>query len=129
MDTIGLVLSAVVHSAHVQDRSGAELVLEKAASQTSCHRLKKVWADGGYSGEKLAKLASKLGIELEVVKRSDEAKHKFVVLPRRWVVERTHSWLTNYRRLAREYERRCETAESFIYMAMSHLLLRRLAKL
>lgn len=128
VDTLGLVLAAVVHSASLQDRAGAELVLAQAATATSCHRLKKVWADGGYTGPHLQQLAAKYGWELEIVKRNDD-QTGFVVLPKRWIVERTLSWLTNYRRLAREYERLAQTAESFIYIAMCHLMLHRLTKL
>lgn len=127
VDTLGLIIVAVVHSAALADRAGAELVLEQAATQTSCLRLRKVWADGGYTGANLKQLAARYGWELEVIKRSDD-QSGFVVLPRRWVVERTLSWLTNYRRIAKEYERLAKTAETFIYMAMCHLLLHRLVK-
>lgn len=64
---------------------------------------------------------------LEIVKRSDEVKG-FQVLPRRWVVERTFAWLNNYRRLSKDYEQVPETSEAFIYVAMTHLMVRRLAK-
>lgn len=128
VDTQGLILAVVVHNADESEQAGAVQVLERAAPQTNCRRLKRIWADGGYRGAKLQELAAKFDWQLEIVKRTDNP-HSFVVLPRRWVVERTFSWLTNYRRLAKEYERTPESAETFIYVAACHLLLHRLAKL
>ncbi len=127
VDTIGLVVEAVVTSASVQDRDGAKLVLQPAATQK---RLKLVWADGAYAGEleewvKDLRPTNKLA--LEIVKRDPEQKG-FVVLPRRWVVERTFSWVGRNRRMSKDYEALPETSEQMIYLSMIRLMLARLAK-
>ncbi len=91
-------------------------------------RLKKIWADGAYTGEKLAGwLEEQGGWELEIVERYREAKG-FEVLPKRWIVERTFSWLIRNRRLSKDYERLVQTSEAFIEVAMIRLILRRLAR-
>jgi putative transposase len=89
-------------------------------------RLAKIWADGQYTGPLVGWVSDKLGACLEIVKRSDDVSG-FVVQPRRWVVERTFAWLGRYKRLVRDYELCPEHSESMIYVAMTHLLLRRLA--
>jgi putative transposase len=123
VDTIGLLLAVVVHAADLQDRDGAKLVLHKL--QGRCPRLRLIWADGGYAGQ-LVEWAHQLGgWLLEIVKRPQESR--FVVLPRRWVVERTFAWLGRHRRLSKDYEALPETSEAFIYIAMTQLMLRRLA--
>jgi putative transposase len=89
-------------------------------------RLKKIWADGAYAGEKLAGWLEKQGgWELEIVERDREAK-AFEVLPKRWIVERTFSWLIRNRHLSKDYERLVQTSETFIEVAMIRLILRRL---
>lgn len=128
VDTLGLLLICVVHSASVQDRAGAKLVL---CSITDEHpNLGLIWADGGYANSVDASLIGwadqELGIRLEVVKRNDDVKG-FHVLPRRWVVERTLGWLTRCRRLCRDYERTITHAEDFIKIAMIRLMAARLA--
>jgi putative transposase len=125
VDVLGLVLVAVVHPADVQDRDGAKLVLEKVKDKLP--RLALIWADGGYAGQLIAWVKTTCNWVLEIVKRSDDMKG-FVVLPRRWVVERTFAWLGKYRRLSKDYEALPETSEAMIYAAMTHLMLRRLAK-
>ena len=101
VDTLGLVLLTVVHGANVQDRDGARLVLEKAKG---CFpRLQKIWADGGYAGQLIGWVQAMCGWVLEIIKRSDVAKG-FVLLPRRWVVERTFGWLGRHRRLSKDYQ-------------------------
>ena len=127
VDTMGLVLAVVVHSASIQDRAGAKLVLQQIA--TSFTRLVLIWADGGYSGELLdwvRGLRAYRRIRLEIVKRFDQ-QVGFVVLPKRWIVERTFGWLNRYRRLSKDYERLPATSETMIYVAMTRLMLRRLA--
>jgi putative transposase len=126
VDTLGLMLLVVVHSAGIQDRDGAKLVLERGKSLWP--RLQLVWADGGYAGKLVDWTWSVCGWILQIVKRSDDAKG-FVVLPRRWVVERTFAWLSNYRRLSRDYEFRPETGEAMAQVAMIHVMLRRLTRL
>ena len=126
VDTIGLLLLVVVHSAGTQDRDGAREVLAPLAHAMT--KLRKIWADGIYTGglaEWLRDLRARNRIELEIVKRTDDAKG-FVVLPRRWVVERTFAWLSFHRRLSKDYEYLPETSEAFIRISMIRLMLARL---
>ncbi len=127
VDTDGLILKVRVHAASVQDRDGATLVLDQI-DEPLC-KLELIWADGGYAGDKLAGwMAGRFGarpLRLEIVRRSD-TQIGFVVLPRRWVVERTFGWLGNFRRLSKDYEFRTDSSEAFIFLAASLLLLARL---
>jgi putative transposase len=128
VDTLGMVVAAVVHSAGVQDRDGAKLVLKKLVGRFP--RLEKILADGIYNGG-IAEWAQELGgwiFELVVrPKEEDEGEKKeFQVLKWRWIVERTFAWLGRYRRLSKDYEGTEESSESWIYIAMTHLMLRRL---
>ena len=127
VDTLGLILAVVVHPANIQDRDGARLVLGKLTQAFGWLRL--IWVDGGYAGNALARwlkaLLPRRGLRLEVVKRTE--LHTFKILPRRWVVERTFGWLSNYRRLAKDYEFRTEHSEAMILIAATRLMLRRLA--
>ena len=92
-------------------------------------RLKKIWADGAYTGEKLAGWCKERGgWELEIVERSSADTEGFAVLPHRWIVERTFGWLMRNRRLSKDYERKVQTSEAFIEVAMIRLILRRLAR-
>jgi putative transposase len=126
VDTLGLPLSVYVTSADVQDRVGARCIL--AGLKPFVPRLKKIWADGAYAGEKLAGwLEEQGGWELQIVER-DRGVKGFEVLPRRWIVERTFSWLIRNRRLSKDYERLVQTSETFIKVAMIRLMLRRLAR-
>jgi putative transposase len=123
VDTVGLLLGVVVHAAHIQDRDGAKLVFERAWRKFPT--LRRVWADGGYAGKLIAWLQTLCGWVLEIVKRSDDVKG-WVLLPRRWVVERTFAWLSQCRVLARDYEYHPETSEAWVQIGMIHLMLRRL---
>jgi putative transposase len=128
VDTLGMVVSAVVHSAGIQDRDGAKYVLEKMVGRFP--RLKKILADGIYNGG-IAEWAKRVGgWILAVVARPadepEEEKKKFKVLKWRWIVERTFAWLGRYRRLSKDYEGSTESSECWIYIAMTHLMLRRL---
>lgn len=126
VDTLGLILSVVVHSASIQDRDGAKLVLEKARW---FGWLSKIWADGGYAGalvQWVRKARLGRGARLEIVSKAPGA---FQVLPKRWIVERTHAWLSRYRRLARDYEEFTTHSEAFTYVAASAMMTRRLAKI
>ena len=126
VDTLGLALSVHVTPASVQDRAGARLLL--VGLKPLVPRLRKIWADGAYGGEKLAKWCEQQGgWELEVVERDREVEG-FRVLPKRWIVERTFGWLRRDRRLARDYERKVQTSETLIEVAMIRLILRRLAR-
>ena len=130
VDSQGLLLEAVVHSADIQDQDGARLVLAQGKHREGgkyVRRLKLVWVDGKYSGQLVDWVQKAYGWTLEVVKRAKDAKG-WVVLPRRWVIERTFGWLGRYRRLSRDYEGLLLTSEVLIYSAMVHLMLRRLAR-
>ena len=124
VDTLGLLLCVVVHAANVQDRDGAKLVLAKAHG--SFPELRLIWADGGYAGKLIDWCMRVCGWVLEIVRRSDAAKG-WVLLPRRWVVERSNAWMARSRRLARDYERLSETLEGLHYVAFSILMLRKAA--
>src|SRR6266436_2490183 len=126
VDTLGLLLNVVVHPADVQDRDGARLVLDQ---RTRClfPFIECVFADAGYQGPKAAAAIAKTGAwTLEIVKRNE--LHRFVVLPKRWVVERTLAWISRNRRLARDFERYARSAAAFIRLAMIRIMLRRLTK-
>ena len=126
VDTLGLLLSALVLTADIQDRDGAKLLFAKVKG---CFpRLKLVWADGGYAGKLVEWVKEFCDWVLEIVKRTDDMKG-FVLLPHRWVVERTFGWLNRWRRLSKDYERLTDTSEALIYATMSRLMLRRLAKI
>ena len=125
VDTIGLIIAVVVHTATIQDPAGAKLVLAKVA--TGFPRLRLIWADGGYQDKIETWVKEKLHCLVQIIKRSDKAKG-FQVLPRRWVVERTFAWLDRYRRLSKDYEFLPATAEALIQVAMIHLMTRRLAR-
>jgi transposase len=124
-DTLGLLVGAIIHTADIQDRDGAPAVL--ASIRSSFPWLRHVFADGGYAGEKLeAALNGKGDWTLEIVKRSDTAKG-FVLLPRRWVVERTFAWFGRNRRLAKDFEATIESATAWLLLASTQLMTRRLA--
>ncbi|MFQ5436493.1 MAG: IS5 family transposase [Anaerolineae bacterium] len=124
VDTIGLILCVIVTAASVQDRDGAKQVFE--ALRARFPRLKLIWADGGYRGQLIDWVKTQFNWLLEIVKRPDGVSG-FQVLPRRWVVERTFGWLGKYRRLSRDYEGLIQTSEALIYVAMTHIMVRRLA--
>lgn len=109
VDTLGLLLKAKVLTANIQDRDGAKLLLTEIKEQMP--RLQIIWADGGYRGKLILWIAAQCLWMLEVVKRNDQLK-KFVVLPKRWIVERTFSWLNRNRRLSKDYERKPESSEA-----------------
>jgi len=124
-DTIGLPVAMVVHPANIQDRDGAPLVMARVRSLYPW--LHHVFADGGYAGDKLKRALDDLGTWIiEIVKRSDAAKG-FVLLPRRWVVERTFAWLNRNRRLAKDVEATIESSVTWLYIASVKLMSRRLA--
>ena len=124
VDTLGLVLRVVVTSAAVQDRDGARLLLEQLPG--FCKKLRLIWVDGGYRGQLLDWVVSRFRFRLQLVLRSDDQKG-FVVLPRRWVVERTFAWLYHHRRLVNDYECLPASSEAFIYIAMTRIMVRRFA--
>ena len=122
----GLPIPVFVHSAAIQDRDGAILVLDKIRRRFPWLEL--IWADGGYNAWQVdAAVAKMQRLRLEIVKRNDDMKG-FVVLPRRWVVERTFSWFGRNRRLAKDFENFAETLATFVTLASIQLALRRLAR-
>jgi putative transposase len=125
-DTEGNMVGLTVHPADIQDRDGAVSVI--ASIRRLYPWLRHLFADGGYAGEKLTDALADLGKwTLEIVKRSDTAKG-FVLLPRRWVVERTFAWLNRCRRLAKDFEATITSAVAWVYIAHIRTLTRRLAK-
>ena len=132
VDTLGLVLIALVTAASVQDREGAKQVLQalfdriKQSKFSRWCRLKLIWADGGYRGELIDWVKHTLGWTLQIVEKLG-GQVGFQVLPKRWIVERTLAWLNRQRRLSKDYERLPATSEAFVYVAMIRLMLRRLA--
>jgi len=154
VDTESLVLEVRVHSAEVPDEDGIRLLLEPARDRL--RRLWHLWVDAGYQGRGRRWAEEVLGVSVEVVRKpkkkplpekvakvwteewAKEGKEVnwqrvmpprgFRVLPRRWVVERTFAWICHNRRMAKDYERLCATAEAFVYAAMTRLMVRRLAR-
>lgn len=123
VDTLGMMIMLVVHSAAVQDRDGAKLVLTK---MKDCFpRMQLIWADGGYAGQLIEWVRSLTNWVLQIVKRSDDVKG-FKVLPKRWIVERTFGWLNRYRRLSKDYETLVESSEAQIHLAMINVMIQRL---
>ena len=126
VDTLGLPLSIYVTPADVQDRAGARCLL--TGLKPLVPRLKKIWADGAYGGEPLREWCRGEGDwDPEVVGR-DGGASGFRVIPKRWIVERTFSWIGRNRRMGRDYERKVQTSEALIEVAMIRHVLRRLAK-
>jgi len=118
VDTEGLPLRVVVHSAAIQDRDGAALVFDRIRQR----------ADGGYNaGQVKRAAAAQPPLRVEIVKRPDDSSG-FIVLPRRWVVERTFSWFGRNRRLAKDYENLADTLAAFITLACIQIAIRRLAR-
>jgi len=124
VDTLGLLLNVFVASGDIQDRDAAIPLLGR--TRRLFPFIERIFADGGYQGEKTANAVAKTGAwKLEIVKRSD--LHRFVVLPKRWIVERTFAWISRNRRLTRDFERHVRKAAAFVRLAMIRLMLRRLA--
>jgi len=127
VDTLGLIITVFVSAANSTDRDGLMQVLTRYF-ESGYSRLRKLWVDGGYRGDELKawvrSLKQTYKIDLEVVERDGKG---FQLVKRRWVVERTFAWLLNFRRLSKDYEQLTQSSEAFIHIAMTHLLLRRLA--
>lgn len=127
VDAEGLPLRVVVHSAGLQDRDGAALVLNRI--RTRFPWLQLVWADAGYDARQVkAAVAAIPVLGMEIVRRNDNVRG-FKVQPRRWVVERTFAWIGRNRRLAKDYENLATTLAAFVAIAAISLALRRLARL
>jgi putative transposase len=155
VDTEGFVLKAKVHSAKVMDYEGIKALLDRAKAQFP--RLSHLWLDAGYSGENKGGdwVEKTLGWTVEIIRRPPKPAPKkvlmawaeqwakegvmvdwqellpprgFTILPRRWVIERTFAWISHNRRMSKDYERLAATSEAFIYVAMTRLMVRRLAR-
>ena len=122
---MGLLLTAIIHPANVQDRDGVVPLLR--AARRLFPFVTVIFADGAYQGETTAEAVARTGRwRLEIVKRSDSAG--FVPLPKRWIVERTFAWLGRCRRRAKDFENLAVNALAFLCLAMIRLMLRRLAR-
>jgi len=123
VDVLGLIICVIIHTANIQEREGAKMLLAKANEKVPC--LIKVLGDDGYSGEPMREHVRKEhGWEFESVKRPE--LHKFVVMPKRWVVERTIGWMGNFRALSKDYDTDPRTGEANILLGSIHYMLRRL---
>jgi transposase len=125
VDVTGLLLTVLVTAASVQDRDAARPLLWNL--RRAFPRIRLAWADGGYAGQLVTWAKTALSLTLQIVRRPDDL-HTFQVLPRRWVVERTLSWITRHRRTVRDYERLPGHHETYIYWAMITVMTRRLAR-
>ncbi len=127
MDTLGQLLAMVVTPASAGDRQQVA-VLAKEVQQATGESVEVGFVDQGYTGEGSMQQAEKNGIQLEVVKLP-QARRGFVLLPRRWVVERSFAWMSRFRRLARDYERLPDTLKGLHFLAFSILMLKRFVTL
>jgi len=119
-----MLRAVMVHPVNVQDRDGAEPLLPQARRLFLF--VERIIGDAGYQGPKMAAAVARTCTwNIEIVRRGD--KQGFVVLPKRWIVERTIGWISRNRRLARDFERHCRIAAAFVRMAMIRIMLRRLA--
>jgi putative transposase len=126
VDSMGLLLAAVVTAGNVDDGVAAPQVFEQAPSE-AFPRLEKVYADNKYHNHALYRwLQGNVNYVLEIVSKPKDQEN-FKVLPQRWVVERTFAWIGRCRRLSKEYERRTDTSETIIKISMIHLMVKRLA--
>jgi transposase len=127
VDTLGLLLALPVTPANEQERAQVGLLSEQV-QQITGDSVEIAFVDQRFTGPQAQQAAAEHGIHLEVVKLP-EAKHGFVLLPRRWVVERSFSWMARFRRLARDYERLPETLAGLHYLAFAILMLSRFVNL
>jgi len=124
VDTLGHLLALKVTPANEQDRALVEALAQEVQAATGSN-VQLAYVDQGYTGQEPAEAAARHGIRLEVIKHH-EAKRGFVLLPRRWVVERSFGWMARFRRLARDYERLATTLEGFHWVAFACLMLKNL---
>lgn len=124
VDTLGLLLGVIVTAASVSDPAGAKSLLQRLGG--FCKSLRKIWVDGTYRGDLISWVAQRFRFRLEPLLRP-EGQKGFLILPRRWVVERTFAWLDLHRRLCRDFEVLTSSSEAMIYIAMTRLMIRRLA--
>ena len=123
VDTLGLLMAVIVTAASVSDPAGARLLFARLGG--ACKKLRVLWVDGGYRGQLVAWVSQPRHFALRVTLRPEGGKG-FVLLPRRWVVERPLAWLNQARRLSKDSERLPQSSEAMIYLSMTRLMLRRL---
>lgn len=116
-------MAVVVHPANLQDREGARLVIQRLG--TRFRRLRLIVADGAYAGRFVHWVRGWYGRLVQIVQRHPSGR--FLVLPKRWIVERTFAWLGKYRRLSKDYETLTQHSEAMILLAMINLMLHRLS--
>jgi putative transposase len=121
VDTLGLILAVVIQSASVQDRDGAINVVDKLMENWK--KIIKIFADSGYRGELIKVVWNRFKIELEIIKRNE--LHTFKVLPKRWIVERTFSWIDTNRRNSKNYERLNQTSVAMVHLSAIRIMLNR----
>ncbi|MDR1347718.1 MAG: IS5 family transposase [Prevotellaceae bacterium] len=122
-DTNGLLLAVEIHAANERDGKAGFRVIKSLSDRFE--RMKKIYADGGYRGALVENVKNELGWDMEITLRSDKSIG-FKPLPKRWVAERTFSWLENFRRLAKDYEYKVSTSEAMIYLAFIALMINRI---
>lgn len=125
VDTLGLVLQALVSPANVQDRDGGSLLFSSLGERFPL--LEKLFADGAYQGPQFRQALAKVRpqLQIEIITRRDQAKG-FTVLPKRWIVERPLAWLNRWRRLAKDFENRLRYALAFVHLASIRVMVRKL---
>lgn len=121
VDTMGLILAVVIQSASVQDRDGAFDVIGKLFENWK--KVIKIFADGGYAGKLIEKVKAIFNVEIEIIKRNE--LHTFKILPKRWIVERTFSWIDTNRRNSKHYERLNETSVAMVHLSAIRIMLNR----
>lgn len=125
VDTLGLVMIIVIHTANINYSIGAKEVMRSLKDKYLCG-IVKIFADGGYMGELIECVRMQFHWTLEIVKRTEE--HTFKVLPKRWIVERTFARISFHRRLSKDYERLPESGTAFIHLSMIRLIVNRISK-
>ena len=123
VDTLGLILALVVTPASVSDPAGARMLL--CGWGGHCKKLRKIWVDGTYRGQLITWAAQKFKAVIDPILRTDNLK-TFVLVPKRWVSERTFAWLDQNRRLSKDYERDIQSSQAMIYLAMTRIMIKRL---
>jgi putative transposase len=121
VDSLGLLLAVVIQNASVQDRDGAQSVIENM--KENWIRIIKLFADGGYSGKLIEKVKLLFNIDVEIIKRSE--MHTFKILPKRWIVERTFAWIDTNRRNSKNYERLNKTSVAMVHLSAIRIMLNR----
>ena len=121
VDTLGLIIAVVIQNASLQDRDGAQTVIQQM--KENWITVIKIFADGGYAGKLIGKIKHAFNIEIEIIKRTE--LKCFKILPKRWIVERTFAWIDTNRRNSKNYERLNETSVAMVHLAAIRIMLNR----